>query len=262
VFEAGQRCTGRNKVGVNVDNRLVTAERPSNALSGSVSGSIVQAGYIHGGIHFHAEPERLPYRFGVMPRLAGAFQGRADLRVVNTSEAADGVYTTVLTGLGGAGKTQAAVAEAERTWNNQEVELLAWINATSRDAIKKAYVALGADLTGTADADPDAGVQRLLNWLATTRAPWLVVLDDLQNPADLRGLWPPAGPSGRVLVTTRRRDAALSGRRRRLVEVGLFTAEEGVSYLSARLAETPELLDGAEELVRDLRFCPVLNRAV
>ena len=57
---------------------------------------------------------------------------------------------------------------------------------------------------------------------------------------------------GRILVTTRRRDAALTGPGRRLVPVGLFTPEEAVSYLAASLAahdrHEPELADLAAEL--------------
>ncbi|MFI9307465.1 hypothetical protein [Streptomyces triculaminicus] len=45
------------------------------------------------------------------------------------------------------------------------------------------------------------------------------MLDDVADPADLGGvggrlsLWPPARPYGRTVLTTRRRDAALPGRR-------------------------------------------------
>lgn len=41
-----------------------------------------------------------------------------------------------------------------------------------------------------------------------------MVLDDVQRPGDLAGLWPPAAESasgGQVLVTTRLREAALAG---------------------------------------------------
>src|SRR6266496_443222 len=50
------------------------------------------------------------------------------------------------------------------------------------------------------------------NWLGAcgTSQPWLVVLDDLQDPADLDGLWP-EGPEGRLLVTSRQSTLA-SGR--------------------------------------------------
>ncbi|MEV0615093.1 hypothetical protein AB0I81_17335 [Nonomuraea sp. NPDC050404] len=75
-----------------------------------------------------------------------------------------------------------------------------------------------------------------LIWADTTTA-WLVVLDDLSELQDLRGLWPPACPVGTTLVTTRRRDAALAAPRRRLVEVGLLVtrgAYRPVTRLSAQ----------------------------
>ncbi|WP_329065670.1 hypothetical protein [Amycolatopsis sp. NBC_01480] len=34
--------------------------------------------------------------------------------------------------------------------------------------------------------------------------------DDVQNPADLTGLWPPHSATGQTVVTTRCRDAALA----------------------------------------------------
>ncbi|MGY1502619.1 hypothetical protein ACW4TU_39560 [Streptomyces sp. QTS52] len=62
-------------------------------------------------------------------------------------------------------------------------------------------------------------------------------MDDVADPDDLRGLWPPASEHGRTLVTTRRRDATLTGDgRRALVEVGLFTKDETLAYLTASLA--------------------------
>lgn len=42
---------------------------------------------------------------------------------------------------------------------------------------------LSADLTGVEDPDPENGALRLLEWLSTAEAGWLVVLDDVQNPA-------------------------------------------------------------------------------
>jgi hypothetical protein len=83
---------------------------------------------------------------------------------------------------------------------------------------------------------------------------WLVVLDDVRNPADLHDLWPPRRESGRVVVTTRRRDAALSGEGRRLVDVGLFTPEEALAYLEAKLADGPQQRFGAAELAEDLGY--------
>ena len=66
-----------------------------------------------------------------------------------------------------------------------------------------------------------------------TSRPWLVVLDDLADPANLEGLWP-AGPAGRVLVTSA--DATAVPRGVRVVPVGPFSVREAISYLNGRLS--------------------------
>ncbi|MGV9365637.1 tetratricopeptide repeat protein, partial [Amycolatopsis sp. NPDC003731] len=232
-------------------------EAPSNSVSGSVYGSVVQAGNITGHVVLHGPPGQLPYRFGRMPPLAGAFQDRAELDMITMVGVDDGVPTTILSGLAGVGKTQVAVAAVERAWRSGEIDLLAWINAGSRDAIVSAYSALVAELTGIADAEPELAPQRLRTWLSDTSARWMLVFDGLKSPSDLHGLWPPAVRSGRVLVTTRRPDIAPRGRRRRLVEVKPFSPAEAHAYLHAALADEPALLDGVDELAHDLGYLPL-----
>ncbi|GAA1290540.1 hypothetical protein GCM10009634_42250 [Saccharothrix xinjiangensis] len=72
----------------------------------------------------------------------------------------------------------------------------------------------------------------------------------MRDPADLNGLWPPRTDTGRVLVTTRRRDAALRGNGRLLIEVGLFTPEESRVYLRAKLSGPAPADAGAPVLAR------------
>nr|BFE76212.1 hypothetical protein GCM10020092_095130 [Actinoplanes digitatis] len=83
-----------------------------------------------------------------------------------------------------------------------------------------------------------------------------MVLDDVADPQDLAGLWPPDTASGRTVVTTRRRDTALLDGRR-LVDVGIFTTQEAVDYLRGRLGDSPHRLDEAEQLAADLGFLPL-----
>jgi hypothetical protein len=242
----------------------------ANHVTGDVSGNLVQAGTFRGDVHFHQQNRpvvALPYRAGVAPQRAAAFQDRAGATrlleqalergetAVLTGQAR--VHTGVVSGLGGVGKTQVVLDYVERVWASGEVGLWVWVTAGLREAIVSSYARVAADLTGVEDADPEQGARRLLEWLAATEARWLVVLDDVQNPADLRGLWPPATANGRVVVTTRRRDAALRGHGRCLLEVDVFTPSEAEAYLYAALADEPSLAVGAAELAAELGCLPL-----
>ncbi|WP_243727604.1 FxSxx-COOH system tetratricopeptide repeat protein [Actinocrispum wychmicini] len=142
-------------------------------------------------------------------------------------------------------------------WATGRLDLLVWVAAGSREAIVASYARVAADLTGIVDPNPDHGAQRLLERLGGMSARWLVVLDDVQSPAHLRGLWPPTTSAGRVVVTTRRRDAALHGPHRHLIEVGVFTPPEAHAYLDGALAHQPHLLDGARDLAKELGYLPL-----
>jgi hypothetical protein len=189
--------------------------------------------------------------------LADAFQERPALRDRLVRE--PGVQ--VLVGDGGTGKTQLAAAAFTATVTAVEVAL--WVTATSRSEVVSAFARGHAAIHATA-APADTGeaellAGRTLAWLSGTSVPWLVVLDDVGDPTDLMGLWP-SGPAGRVLVTTRRRDAAMVGKGA-IVDVDVFTAAEAVNYLGTKLNGLPGLparvLDEAAELAADLGYLPL-----
>src|SRR5580704_16051452 len=104
---------------------------------------------------------------------------------------------------GGTGKTQLAVAFAHALWGARAVDALVWVTATSREAIITGF-AQAARTVGAAEAalSAEAAADRFIGWLAHTRRPWALILDDLVSPADLENLWP-AGPAGQVVITTR-----------------------------------------------------------
>ena len=62
------------------------------------------------------------------------------------------------------------------------------------------YAQAAADLGLDHGRDAEAVAARFTAWLDGTSRPWLVVLDDLHDAADLGELWP-AGSAGRVLIT-------------------------------------------------------------
>jgi len=152
------------------------------------------------------------------------------------------------------GKTQLAAAFAESLWHSGGVDLLVWIEATSRASVLSGYAAATAAATGRDQASSCESVAaQFLSWLSETSRPWLVVLDDLTSTANLEGLWP-AGPAGRVLMTSADAAAVPSGMR--VMPVGRFSLREATSYLSECLSADTDKRHGAIELAQDLDLEP------
>ncbi|MEU5213661.1 NB-ARC domain-containing protein [Streptomyces sp. NPDC020742] len=206
-------------------------------------------------------PASLPLRVGTVPEAARCLQHRPHLDACWVPAATDRnapAHDVVLVGTAGVGKTQQAIRLADTAWREGGLDLLVWVTADSREAIVATYAQVLAELTGSDPAGPEQAAQAFLAWLrpgaAEPRRRWLVVLDDVADPDDLRGLWPPDHPDGRTLITTRRRDFAQPGLRRRLVPVEEFTPAEAAAYLTETLAahgrddDPEEIRDLAQEL--------------
>ncbi|MFD8392675.1 NB-ARC domain-containing protein [Streptomyces sp. NPDC059680] len=219
----------------------------------------------------HRSPASWPLQLGVIPAAARCFQPRPALdERTNADAASTAVRCTVLVGTAGVGKTQQAARFARAAWQEKRVDLLLWVAGTDREAVVAAYAHAIADITG---ADPAGGsgtaaaeqaAQAFLAWLRPDaggpRRRWLIVLDDVADPEDLRGLWPPQNQDGEVLVTTRRRDVAQPAPNRAVVPVGGFTPDEATTYLSEALAaygRDPGPASDLDALARELGFLPL-----
>ena len=202
---------------------------------------------------------------GAIPPLAESFHQRPetglDLRA--------GLYpgdTVVLThgedtaatpaAQGGTGKTQIAVAFSHALWGARAVDALVWVPATSREAIVTGF-AQAARTVGAADQalPAEAAAGRFTGWLAHTRRPWALILDDLASLADLEDLWP-AGLAGQVVITTGL-PAAIFPAGPRIAPVGGFSRREVLAYLSARLTDFPDQRAEALDLGADLDGLPL-----
>ncbi|MFC6137691.1 tetratricopeptide repeat protein, partial [Streptomyces spororaveus] len=215
------------------------------------------------------EPAPWPHQVGVIPSRARSFQDRAEAERLRATVDGGGtaVLGQVLTGMGGVGKTQLAADYARTAWEDGSqaggLDVLVWLTASSREAIVSGYAQAGVELCRADPSDPEKAAESFLAWLTpkTGAIPcrWLIVLDDVADPADLHRLWPPAGPRGRTLVTTRRRDAALAADGRHTVEVGLFTTDEALTYLTTSLAThgRVEPADQLTALAGDLGHLPL-----
>ncbi|MFB7615280.1 tetratricopeptide repeat protein [Kitasatospora sp. NPDC056181] len=231
--------------------RSIAAQNITNAFTGDIAGQYGDYSQQHN--YFHSPPRtpvRWPHQVGVLPPRADCFRDRAETAWLKTAlasggtavvESADAVPTGgVLVGMGGVGKTQLAADYARTVWQAGELDVLVWITASNRSAAVTGYAQAATALLAADPTDPQAAAEAFLAWLEPApqrpACRWLIVLDDVTDPADLHGLWPPTSPTGRTLATTRRKDAALTGHHRRMIEVGLFIPAEALAYLTNALA--------------------------
>jgi tetratricopeptide (TPR) repeat protein len=208
-----------------------------------------------------------PVRLGAVPSLADDFSARPETAADLGAALVAGAVVVLVSGrvagdgpegwLEPCGKTQLAVCVAESLWRSRAVELLVWVAATSRASVlsgfaEAAVAAMGAEPEG----DGESAAARFARWLSETSRPWLVVLDDLRDVADLAGLWP-EGPAGRVLVTTASQ-AAFAGAQGALIHpVGVFSPDQALRYLTVRLTADPDQRLGAKDLIPDLGYEPL-----
>ena len=157
---------------------------------------------------------------------------------------------------GGTGKTQIAVAFSHALWGARAVDVLVWVPATSREAIVTGFAQAARTVGAAGQALPaEAAAGRFIGWLAHSRRPWALILDDLASLADLQGLWP-AGPAGQVVITTGLPEAAIQAGPR-IAPVGGFSRREVLAYLSARLTDFPDQRAQALDLGADLDGLPL-----
>jgi tetratricopeptide (TPR) repeat protein len=155
------------------------------------------------------------------------------------------------------GKTQLAAYHAESLWEASAVDLLIWIDASSRASILSEYVAAAGALAATKPAgSAEETAISLLGWLASTDRRWLMVLDDLPDAAVLHGLWP-RGPAGHVMITTVNSHAVDSLPDVLMLELGPFSPREAMTYLVSRLSKDPDQRRGAIDLIQDVGCQPL-----
>ncbi len=229
----------------------------------SADGPVQPTGQPTGQTHGHTPT--WPVWSGPVPPLAEGFTVRPDtvpdlettlIPGATVALVPDQVPATAQDWRASSGKTQLARHFAESLWRSPGVDVLTWVVASSRASVLSGFVQAAAAM-GAGDAgDAESVAARFVGWLSQTSRPWLVVLDDLRDAADLRGLWP-AGPAGRLLITTAN-PAAISAEHRALaLPVPAFSTREAMTYLSGRLSTDPDQRSGAIDLVGDLGCEPI-----
>ncbi|MER6484705.1 MULTISPECIES: tetratricopeptide repeat protein [Streptomyces] len=216
---------------------------------------------LHGLRNHAAQRTRAASRsvgIGTFPTVVPCFQDRAAVGELDAALADTGtvVLSQVLVGTGGVGKTQLAAHYAETVRASVDVQV--WVTATSRDSVVSTYAAAARAVCARVPEDPELAAVVFRDWLGTTDKRWLLVLDDVAHAAVLLSLWPPQNPSGKCLITTRNRDARIQ-QGRRTVDVGVYTEDEAVGYVTAHLSACGQevVREDAAALANDLGHLPL-----
>ena len=138
---------------------------------------------------------------------------------------------TVLVGMRGCGKTQLAASLAEQceeaNWN-----LVAWINAVSRESIENDLVELAKQLqidTSDQPAPKDIANRLFTRLKSAPPANRLIVFDNVEDIDDLKGLAPEAG--GLRFVATTTNNTGWEDQHWTIIKVGVFDRRKSIKYL-------------------------------
>jgi tetratricopeptide (TPR) repeat protein/transcriptional regulator with XRE-family HTH domain len=144
-------------------------------------------------------------------------------------------------GLGGIGKTQIAVEYAYRAQEQGHYTHLFWINAANEEAIIASFLTL-ADLLPAFAAREEKNQRKLIaavhHWLQVCRDPWLLIVDNVDDPTLVQPYLPQQG-LGSILLTTR---ATAIGWLATPLEVEQMGLMEGTQFLLHR-AQRPSATD-------------------
>ncbi|WP_190016958.1 FxSxx-COOH system tetratricopeptide repeat protein [Streptomyces lucensis] len=194
-------------------------------------------------------PGSLP-RVWNLPARNASFTGRDTLLVQlrETLAASSRVAVQALHGRGGVGKTQLAVEYAHRFAG--EYELAWWIAAEDPALIPDQLAQLATRIGAAPAGAPSADVVDALLGELRTRSRWLLVFDNIEDPAALLPYLP--GGGGHVLITSRNPHWRTHASP---LNVDVFTRAESIALLHAHGAALDDT--DADDLARTLDDLPL-----
>ncbi len=188
------------------------------------------------------------------PDFVGREEPLKGLRHLLTEGKGPAVITQVITGLGGIGKTQTALAYCYR--HLADYDLIWWLHAETPATLAVDYGTLARPLgldPGTADQEKmAAAIRERLSTLPS----WLLVFDNVEDPT-LPRAWLPTTGGGHALITSRRTDWRGIAR---VLPLEAMREYEALQLLTG--SQDPGLIPGAElarakALIQDLGYLPL-----
>jgi tetratricopeptide (TPR) repeat protein len=243
---------------------VVGEERSArNEFSGSAH-AVVQAGEIHGGVHFHWPATRVPHQLPPRIDLVNQVRVLAELeRGIADRPPLDDPVVKVVLGPRGSGKSTVATAwlhgVRERFPDGQLYAALgAWSDhqVAPREVLGEFLVSLGVQ---RGDLPPDLASRAAMFRSATHGRSLAVFLDDVVSPAQVRSLLP--GPGGSVVVVTGHGAFGVLARQRAtLIDIDPLEPDMAVALL--RQFAGDRVHDDADALAAVLDLCAGLPVAL
>lgn len=199
---------------------------------------------------------KAPRGMNDLPYLPAHFVGRAsELAALDTALRAPGeVHLQAVHGLGGVGKS--ALAAQWAATRSHGLKPIRWITADSPAGVQQGLAALAIGLQPALAKvlTTDALAEYALQWLAGHTG-WLLVLDNVTDPADIAGLLARA-PRGRFLITSRLATTWTTATT--VIRLDVLDPAESLTLLTrVTTAAGPRDLDGAAELCAEIGQLPL-----
>ncbi|OKL62715.1 hypothetical protein UA08_01361 [Talaromyces atroroseus] len=218
----------------------------------------------------------IPFHTIPVPRNARFF-GRTDvLQEIDeyffSSNSLSGIHSLAIYGLGGVGKTQAAL---EYAWKKQEaLDAVIWVPAESEIAIQQAlsHVALTVlKLTGADSTSHKQNAVLVMQWVNPSACPcptpggkrsgfltnihidakWLLIYDNVETPLIFESYWPVSN-HGSILITTRKLGLTTQPIAKR-TELQEFDADGGRQFLIHNIFQR-NIVEGSQEYEKALEI--------
>ncbi len=154
-------------------------------------------------------------------------------------------------GLGGIGKTQAAIEYAYRAREQGRYTHTIWVSASSEETVLTSFAALRdvvPALRRLEENDQRAVAKAALRWLEQCLDPWLLIYDNADDLLLLPPYLPKAG-RGNILLTTR---ASAAGALAASLEVEVLPLLDGVQLLLHRAGYVHKVSEQEQEKAREI----------
>ncbi|KXJ84605.1 P-loop containing nucleoside triphosphate hydrolase protein, partial [Microdochium bolleyi] len=242
-----------------------------------LAGTHVSGGILNVTVHEPGSTPRPAEPFSTIPFLPDPdFVERPDVTAWLDTTLAQPGSRAALVGLGGIGKSQIAIEYAHRVRKRSPKTYVLWVHADTQTRFEEAYRGIADRLQLPQRHDPKMDVLQLVyNWLFNTEnGQWLMILDNADNvevfiprrqdrpgtsvsEQRLLASLLPQSTNGRILITSRNRDAAerLAGNR------GLFFMQrmddnQATQLLQKKLRDRYEE-EAAGPLAQALEYIPL-----